>query len=104
MVRRGETDREREAREEEDSSMEDWADRADRAAVRRWAGEHFRKSGSSCCAKPGGNHVRVGLGEIPLKIDGHDSGSFLHEDSVGFSELFSTSWLSDGSVTPPRGL
>lgn len=47
LVRRGEMDREREAREEDDSSMEELADIAERAAARRWAGEHFRNSGSS---------------------------------------------------------
>lgn len=40
LERRGETEREREAREEDDSSKEDWAERIARAAVRRWAGEH----------------------------------------------------------------
>lgn len=54
LERRGETEREREAREEDDSSMEDWAERIARAAVRRWAGEHsFINRGSSLCAKPG---------------------------------------------------
>lgn len=54
MERRGETEREREAREEDDSSIEDWAERIARAAVRRWAGEHnFINRGSSQCAKPG---------------------------------------------------
>lgn len=49
LERRGETEREREAREEDDSSMEDWAERIARAAVRRWAGEHsFINRGSSC--------------------------------------------------------
>lgn len=53
LERRGETEREREAREEDDSSMEDWAERIARAAVRRWAGEHsFINKGSSCWAKP----------------------------------------------------
>lgn len=54
LERRGETEREREAREEDDSSTEDWAERIARAAVRRWAGEHnFINRGSSYCAKPG---------------------------------------------------
>lgn len=54
LERRGETEREREAREEDESSIEDWADRIARAAVRRWAGEHnFINSGSSLCATPG---------------------------------------------------
>lgn len=54
LERRGETEREREAREEDDSSMEDWADRIARAAVRRWAGEHnFINRGSSHGAEPG---------------------------------------------------
>lgn len=53
MERRGETEREREFREEDDSSTEDWAENVARAAVRRWAGEHnFMNRGSSLCAKP----------------------------------------------------
>lgn len=48
LERRGETDREREAREEDESSTEDWAERTASAAVRRWAGEHFMNSGSWC--------------------------------------------------------
>lgn len=48
LERRGETEREREAREEDESSMEDWAESSARAAVRRWAGEHnFMNRGSS---------------------------------------------------------
>ena len=39
LERRGETEREREAREEDESSMDDWADIRTRVAVRRWAGE-----------------------------------------------------------------
>lgn len=55
LERRGETEREREAREEEDSSTEDWAERIARATVRRCAGEHnFINRGSSFCAKPKG--------------------------------------------------
>ena len=55
MERRGETDRDREAKEEDDSSMEDWAERIDRAAARRWAGEqNFINRGSSHWPKPGG--------------------------------------------------
>lgn len=54
LERRGETEREREVREEDDSSMEDWAESMARAAVRRWAGEHsFKNRGSSHCAEPG---------------------------------------------------
>lgn len=53
LERWGETDRDREAREEEDSSMDDWAERIDSAAARRWAGEHnFINRGSSFWAKP----------------------------------------------------
>lgn len=49
LERRGETEREREARDEDDSSTEDWAERTARAAVRRWAGEHnLINRGSSC--------------------------------------------------------
>lgn len=40
LERSGETERERDARDEEDSSTEDWAERRASAAVRRWAGEH----------------------------------------------------------------
>lgn len=49
LERRGETEREREAREEDESSMDDWADIRTRAAVRRWAGEEhsFTNRGSS---------------------------------------------------------
>jgi len=43
--RSGDTEREREATEEEESSMEDWAER--RASVRRWAGEHSRENRGS---------------------------------------------------------
>lgn len=55
LERRGETERERDVREEDDSSMEDWAERMARAAVRRWAGEHSLKNrGSSTdCAETG---------------------------------------------------
>lgn len=54
LERRGETEREREAREDDESSMEDWAESMARAAVRRWAGEHsFRNRGSSQGGKPG---------------------------------------------------
>lgn len=61
LERRGETEREREAREEDDSSTEDWAERMARAAVRRWAGEpNFINKGSSLCAGPG----RVSQGQI----------------------------------------
>lgn len=35
LERRGETEREREVREEDESSTEDWAERMARAAVRR---------------------------------------------------------------------
>lgn len=53
LERSGETEREREAREEDESSIEDWAERIARAAVRRWAGEHsFINRGSSHCAEP----------------------------------------------------
>lgn len=48
LERRGETEREREVSEEDESSTEDWAERMARAAVRRWAGEHnFMNRGSS---------------------------------------------------------
>lgn len=48
LERSGETEREREAREEDESSTEDWAESSARAAVRRWAGEHnFMNRGSS---------------------------------------------------------
>lgn len=55
LERSGETEREREAREEEDSSKEDWAERRARAVARRWAGEQlsFKKTGSSLCTVPG---------------------------------------------------
>lgn len=35
LERRGETEREREVREEDESSTEDWAERMERAAARR---------------------------------------------------------------------
>lgn len=70
LERRGETEREREAREEDDSSKEDWAERIARAAVRRWAGEHnFINRGSSHCAKPGrGREGRADLIKIIITL------------------------------------
>lgn len=69
LERRGETEREREAREEDDSSMEDWAERTARAAVRRWAGEHnFIKRGSSHCAKPVKGRGGMGIDLIRMLI------------------------------------
>ena len=54
LERSGDTEREREARDEEDSSREDWAERTARAAVRRWAGERSLKRGSSHTETAGG--------------------------------------------------
>lgn len=69
LERRGETEREREAREEDDSSMEDWAERSARAAVRRWAGEHnFINRGSSHCVKPGRRRRREDLIKIIITL------------------------------------
>lgn len=59
--RSGETEREREASEEDDSSMEDWAESSARAAARRWAGEHsLTNRGSSHGAEAGREGQEVG--------------------------------------------
>ena len=108
LERRGETDREREAREEEDSSMEDWAERTAKAAVRRWAGEHnFIKSGSSFWAKPGENKGRADLIKViitAIKVAGAHRTSISPDDSAALSALFPTSLAAVGLVTPSGGL
>lgn len=71
LERRGETERDREAREEDDSSTEDWAERTARAAVRRWAGEHsLINIGSSHWGRPGNRKRRADLIKITLKNKG----------------------------------
>ena len=67
LERSGDTERERDASDEDDSSMEDWAERAARAAVRRWAGERSLKRGSSHTEKAGG-----GGGEKDREEGGRD--------------------------------
>lgn len=69
LERRGETERDREAREDDDSSIEDWAERIARAAVRRWAGEHnFINRGSSHCARPGNRKGKADLIKIKIML------------------------------------
>lgn len=58
LERSGETEREREASEEDDSSMDDWAESSASAAARRWAGEHsLTNRGSSYWAEAGGGET-----------------------------------------------
>lgn len=108
LERRGETEREREAREEDDSSIEDWAERTARAAVRLWAGEHsFINRGSSNCAAAGEKEGRTDLIKeiITLnKVALAQCTLISPDDSVGFSGFLSTSLESVGLVMPSGGL
>lgn len=114
LERRGETEREREAREEDDSSKEDWAERIARAAVRRWAGEHnFINRGSSHCAKPGrGRERRADLIKIIITLKEKKKNSL---DSLNINltrrfsrflctllNLFGACWSCDALWWPKR--
>lgn len=115
LERRGETEREREAREEDESSMDDWADIRTRAAVRRWAEEEdsFTNRGSSHTGtiarrregkrKKEEKAAEHGTPASPKRQSSYSSVSLsLPDDSGCFSAISPTPLVSAG-VTLPSG-